>query len=584
MKNLKYIIIIILITQLSFSQKKDENIGTEVVNVVKPYTPTISDAFKVKETPTLDDAETAKKETIQYNIFSFPVASTFTPAKGKATGVDKAAVEKLFKNYATLGIGNYATLNAELFLSDNVNTTDYVGVMFRHHSSQGGIKGLELNDKFYDTSLDLTYGSNLKNMSWNADIGFQNQIYNWYGLPADFGATLSPDDRLALLNSIDPKQIYNNFYLAGRATFKESIFKEMSVKYDRFWDAFGSAENRFYIKPAFDLEIMDAKIKTNVIVDYLGGSFDTDYFATNLKPLKYGYVNLGLNPNYVINKDDWSINLGINLFYGSDTVNSQGKFYVYPQINGSYKVVGDLMIFYAGAEGSLEQNSYRDFTNVNPFVSPTLGITPTDKQYDIFAGLKGKLANNMSYNLQGSYTSEKNKALFLSNDYSLTNTNISGYAYGNSFEVVYDGLKTLRFLGELKADFSKTVSFGINGTFNTYTTATQEKAWNLPVFKASANLDFAITPKWSAGTSLFFVGDRKDKQVNISIIPTVPTDNIVTLNSYFDVNAHLEYKYSDRLTAFLKANNIANQQYQKWLNYPVQGFQILLGASYKFDF
>ena len=32
--------------QLS-AQKKDDNIGTEVVNVVKPYSPTISDAFKV---------------------------------------------------------------------------------------------------------------------------------------------------------------------------------------------------------------------------------------------------------------------------------------------------------------------------------------------------------------------------------------------------------------------------------------------------------------------------------------------------------------------------------------------------------
>jgi hypothetical protein len=52
MKNTKYIIIGIFAfaTQLTFSQVKDENIGSEVVNIVKPYTPTISDAFKVKET------------------------------------------------------------------------------------------------------------------------------------------------------------------------------------------------------------------------------------------------------------------------------------------------------------------------------------------------------------------------------------------------------------------------------------------------------------------------------------------------------------------------------------------------------
>jgi hypothetical protein len=27
-----------------------------------------------------------------------------------------------------------------------------------------------------------------------------------------------------------------------------------------------------------------------------------------------------------------------------------------------------------------------------------------------------------------------------------------------------------------------------------------------------------------------------------------------------------------------------NQAYQKWMNYPVQGFQVVLGANYKFDF
>ena len=88
--------------QISFSQKKDDNIGTEVVNVVKPYSPSISDAFKVKETPTLDDENTAKKENIQYTIFSFPVASTFAPAKGRAANVDKSAEENMFINYLTL--------------------------------------------------------------------------------------------------------------------------------------------------------------------------------------------------------------------------------------------------------------------------------------------------------------------------------------------------------------------------------------------------------------------------------------------------------------------------------------------------
>ncbi|HJY11661.1 MAG TPA: hypothetical protein VJ304_02675, partial [Flavobacterium sp.] len=61
------IVLLLFVVQLSFSQKKNESIGTETVNVVKPYSPTISDAFKVKETPSLDDSGNQPKETIKYS-------------------------------------------------------------------------------------------------------------------------------------------------------------------------------------------------------------------------------------------------------------------------------------------------------------------------------------------------------------------------------------------------------------------------------------------------------------------------------------------------------------------------------------
>ena len=46
------------------------------------------------------------------------------------------------------------------------------------------------------------------------------------------------------------------------------------------------------------------------------------------------------------------------------------------------------MIFYASAVGSLQQNTYNDFVDGNPFVSPTLNIKPTNELYDVHAGLK----------------------------------------------------------------------------------------------------------------------------------------------------------------------------------------------------
>ena len=566
--------------QFSFSQKKGENIGTEVVNVVKPYTPTISDAFKVKETPVLDDEGNSKKEIIKYNIFSFPVASTFTPSKGKAEGVEKEEQAHLFNNYATFGAGNYGTFNAELFVYQELGANDYVGGMFRHLSSQGGIKEVELTDKFFDTSIDLTYGIRERDLSWNVDLGYQNQIYNWYGLPAAFGSSLTPNNRAILIDGINPQQSYNNIYLGSKIEFNESILEEASVKFNHFSDAFGSAENRFYVKPSLKFNISDMAIKTNVIVDYVGGSFKKEYWNTN--PIKYGFTNFGIAPSVALQESDWTVNIGVGLFYSSDIENNNNKFLVYPQINASYKVVGDLMIFYAGAEGNLEQNTYSDFVGENPFLSPTLDVKPTDKQYDIFAGLKGKLTNTVSYNIRGSYVNENNRALFKSNDYNENSIN-ENYAFGNSFQVVYDDMKTVSFYGELKADFSEDVTFGIDGTFSSYANDIQSEAWNLPAIKLKAKVNFNITDKWYAGVNLFFVGERKDQKLNTDIVYIVAPSPI-TLDSYFDVNANVGFKYSDRLTAFLRANNIANQAYQKWLDYPVQGFQVVLGANYKFDF
>jgi hypothetical protein len=572
MKQVKYIAAVLFVTQIAFTQKKDENIGTEVVNVVKPYTPTISDAFKVKETPSLDDEETQKKENIKYTIFSFPVASTFAPAKGKAAGVDKSPQEKIFSNYLTLAAGNYGTVNAELFVTENVSNTDYFGGMLRHSSSQGGIDGVVLDDKFMNTTLDLTYGSRTNTMNWNADLGYQHQIYNWYGF---YPGTITTET----LATIDEQQTYHTLYVGGRLGLK-NVLKESSVKFTRFWDAFGSGENRFVAKPSLEFDIVEQKIKADFVLDYISGSFDKNIVGN--AGLKYGFTNVGFQPSIKIQKDDLTVNAGVGFFYSAAQEQGESKFFIYPQVTGSYRVVGDLMIFYAGLEGGLKQNSFRDFAQENFFVSPTLPVAPTDQQYDIYVGLKGKLANSVSYNIRGSYLNEDNRALFKSNGYEEL-VGFEGYQYGNSFNVVYDKLKTVSFFGELRADFSKNVAFGINGTFSSYSTDVENEAWNLPALKIGTNLDVNITQKWYAGANLFFVGERIDFAHFASL--TQPTfDTEVTLDSYFDLNAHVGYKHSERLTFFLKGNNLANQDYQRWLNYPVQGLQVLGGANYKFDF
>lgn len=583
---IKYIFLVFVLTSSFAFAQEDDNLGTEVVNVVKPYTAAVSDAFKIKETPVIQDEENTKKETIEYNIFSFPVASTFTPAKGKAAALDQEAASKFYDNYATLGFGNYGTIIGELYLTKNINKSAYVGGMIRHHSSQGGIKDVVLDDNFSNTQVDVTYGNVSKSLAWNADVGYQTQAYNWYGLPTFLYTDLTPESQNDLFSSIDPKQTYSNMYLGGRFALEGSAFQGGEIKFNRFWDGYDSGENNLVIKPDFAFDVMNTTIKTRILVDHLSGSFDQNPLIADAT-LDYSITNLGLAPSISLQQNGWDFNLGAQLIYSSDSENSKSKFFIYPEITASYNLVGDFMILYGGIEGMLRQNSYRNFATENPFVSPNLFIAPTDQQYDFFAGLKGKLASNISYNVRGSYMSEKNRAFFLNNSPNNFVEEPMNYDYGNSFGILYDDLKTITFFGELKADISKDFSAGINASIMSYSVTNSEEAWNLPSMKISATSSYKLNEKWDIGAQFFYVGQRKDIGYEYGLATVFPPElvpSVATVDGYFDLNAQVYYTFNKRISAFVKANNIANQAYERWINYPAQQFQILAGANFKFDF
>ncbi len=572
------LIVLLLVTSVLFAQERDQDtIKTDVINVIKPYTPTISDAFKVKETPSLDDETTATKKEIKYNIFSFPVASTFTPAKGKAAVVDKAKKVKLFDNYATLGVGTYTTILGDVYLNHEIGRGESISAYVGHHSSQGGIDGVLLDDDFSDSKINLSYNKRDKNLSWTVEGGFQMQSYNWYGLPTGLMVEPAPIITQQAIDTLDVGHSFTNAHIGGDINFEDQYITSGSVLFRRFGDNQGSGENRFKAKVVADIPVRDETVSTTVFFDYLGGSFDRNYYTE--EELNYGNFQVGLSPTYQLKQDDLTVVLGITATYLNDTEASDSKFFIYPNISASYRLVDDVLIAFGSIKGGLTQNSYYDFATENAFVSPTLFIAPTDQKYNASVGLKGKLSNTMSYSINGRYISENNKALFVNNDITTSNED---YTFGNSFGLTYDDVTTFSVAGEINVDVNRNFTLGIKGEYFAYDTKNQAEAWNLPDMKASLFVDYQITEQWFAGANMFFVGERKD----IFNVPNLitPMSAIVTLDSYFDANVHVGYHVTDRLSVFMKGNNLVGEEYTKWQNTPVQGIQFLAGATYKFDF
>jgi len=577
-----FIVVFIIGNQVSFAQEEDtDDLGTETVTVTKAYTPTVSDAFKIKSVPNLNDSIVLQKKKIEYSIFSVPVASTFTPSKGTASRVEKTPPPVLFNSYASAGGGNPANIMAQFYTSHEIDRESNYTIGLDHNSSRGDIAGVQLDNIFSNTSLDASYVKRDRDLDWGADIGVQHQLYNWYGLPEGVY-----DE--ATVNGIDERQNYYMGEASMHINVEESVFEHADIKYRRFWDAVKSGENRAVFNAGLQFPLNEEVFGIKAKVDYVGGKFENSSVNNTLNDagINYGNLQVGINPRLVMLRDDLSLNLGVNLVYGMDLENSESNFYIYPAVTASYRLLQETVIAYGGVVGELKQNSYFDFVEENSFVSPTLTIAPTDSQYNAYVGVKGQLLPNLSYNIKGSYTAENNTPLFKLNDQNSFRTDEKGYYYGNSFEVLYDDIKTIGIFGELNVDVNRNFTLGINAEVYDYNTETDKPAWNLPNLTGSLFMDYQIGEKWFMGANLFYVGEREyfSKVAVQNIAPQDYPATIIQLDSFFDANAHVGHRLNDQLSVFVKAANIANTNYQRWANYPVQGFQVLGGATYKFDF
>ncbi|MDC6352386.1 TonB-dependent receptor [Zeaxanthinibacter sp. PT1] len=576
-----FILSVLFLCGNTLMAQEEQPIGTETVTVVKPYSPTVSDAFKIKPEPALTDSIILQKKPIQYTIFSVPVASTFSPSKGRAAQVEKESPESLYNSYLTAAVGNFNNALVDFYTSHEMDQGDQrFDVSLNHFSSRGDIEDTPLDTDFYNSNLGLNYTQKASSLSWGAGIEGSHRLYNWYGIP---GGILSE----ATVQAMDEQQHYYHAGAHAHLETESSFFKRGDILYRRFWDAVDSGENRAVFKPQFQIPLENESLFIKAKVDYVGGSFanaDVNNPENNTG-IDYGLLQLGINPSLEMKGEDYTLNLGANFVYGQDLENNDSNFYIYPSVKASYRLLEESAIVYVGVEGELEQNSYYGYTRENPYVSPTLQVVPTDRQYDAYLGLKGQLLPNLSYNFKGSYTAENRKPLYLLNAINEFRDDEKAYHYGNSFELFYDDVKTLGLFGELNVDVNRNFSLGINAAIYDYNTETGNPAWNLPNTEASLFLDYQIGEQWYVGGTLFYVGEREDlaTEVVTTTFPSEPNAALVTLDSYFDANAHVGYRFSEQFSVFVRGSNLADNQYQRWANFRVQSLQVLGGLTYKFD-
>lgn len=566
------------------TKKAKDTIRTEVVNVVTSYAPKVTDAFKIKRKPKISLSKNVEKKALEYKIASVPVASTFIPKSGTLKKISLSEKEVFFDNYISLGFGNNITPFFEGYFHKNTSFDSEYGVTLKFLSSSDPVQDTPLSSSFYNIDLDMFYKQIDRYFNWDVGFTAQRDNYNLYGLPTD----ITFNDNV--INFIDPAQTYKDYKLYGGIDFEDSYISNANASVRYFSDSYESSEinatfNTYFSFPLGRFGVNSEDLKLGVHFDYLVGGFQRSY--TGIDELNYGFINAGISPSYKYNFYNFDIKIGAKGYFTMDTENETNEFLIYPDVNVSYPIIKKYANIYVGASGDLHNNSFKSLANENYFMSPTATVTQTNEVFNFFGGLKGIMANNLNYNVKASYKNEKAKPFYILNQSKSTGINttnstngftLTGYDFGNSFDVIYDNVNTVNFTGELEYDFSKKLSLGLNLEVNSYDLKTQEAAWHLPQIKGDIFGVYKVK-EWYAGANLYFTGNRKGLIIN----HTDATTSVVDLNSFIDLNLNGGYHFNPLFSAFLKVNNITNSNYQTFTNFNAQGFQVIGGVIWKFD-
>jgi hypothetical protein len=205
-------------------------------------------------------------------------------------------------------------------------------------------------------------------------------------------------------------------------------------------------------------------------------------------------------------------------------------------------------------------------TEINPFITSTPHVRYTDEQIKIGGGITGN-AGGMNFLAEASYSYIKDMPLFV------TDTSL---ALLNKFDVIYDDINLLKIKASLGYVRINQLSARLLAAYYHYIPKNQDKAWQMPDFEIGLDAAYTIQEKYTLRASILALGTKYAR--------TYAEGRVVTgkFDGAFDLGLCFEYQINRMISAYIDANNILNQHYQRWYQYPVQGILLMAGVKLSF--
>ena len=567
----------LLSISISYAQKKENSIDTESIVIVKSFTPSLSDAFKIKSNPFISDSISNSKFELVYDLKKIPVISTFEPNKATPLKLKQKILYNPFNTFFSGAFGNKNQLFFNISSLVEIDRSQRFGLNFYKDGFGNDIDNtiLRSNQNYNEIGFNHNLRSNQYNV--NTQFKFSKSLNNYFGLNENVWDQ-------SFLNSIDPQIRRNNFKVRSNWNWYDYFFNDFVLQANLSTDNFDSIEKQIGLSANFGSEIARGNIKGKIKIQGLNTRFVSSYFEKIQEEYSQSLGSLSVFWQNTSKDFRIKIGAGVTYFLGIDQISNDLIYY--PEIEILYQKKEDKITSYLNALGGAKLNSYSSLTDVNPYMAPTALLVPTFNKYNIQLGIRSRLASVLNFDFGLIFDEVENYNFYQRLPFDNENE-LESYRLSNAFESKYLDLSFYGFNASIIINMIKDNFIRFEASYRFFDTQQEEILWNIPSLQA--NWESQI--KWNDHLAFSFKGsmwgDRSAAVRPIFLDQELSSDLLINeeiLPIFIRSSAHITYKLTKQFDLFFKGRLNSKGIHGRWSYYPEPPFLILGGITYKFDF
>jgi hypothetical protein len=569
MKYTLIILTILLITLPVAAQKKQETVLKREITLYNPYKPSLPDVVKKSFLPDMTDTSKVRPD-FKYDVRTYPFMPPYSITQIKPAALLPDPLNKLYRSYVNIGLGNYVTPIAEVSISNERSKKGAIGIYARHFSTNGKVELQNLQKGFagyMDNDL-MVYGKKfLRNSVFNSSVSFMQKTRYAYGYDTSF-VDYKPAN----------KAIRLNYYNAGAKlglTSAKLDSSDFAYDFELAYNLFFTLKQ--YYQNSFELKGEMAKPFKGF---YVGSGLELNYYKpSDLISVDHRSI-FSISPFIKKSTTQWDVKLGFQALFDK-ALDASTVLHFYPDIRFGFNIVPSYLSFFADLTGKMEKNEPLIVLGINPFIEPGAPIYQlqnTSHSLIVGAGFTGETGIEGNYRISASYSVLDNMLLFsnlILKDGALI------FERGNFFIPLYDQAEILNVHGDMSGKVNDKIFFEAGANYYRYTLTNNDFAWNKPDWDATLGVKYNLRNKIIAGIGVDAIGKRK-----LLVTTEDPLFLPATKSHPIDMPAHLnfnigaEYRYTKILSFWLKFNNISFKKYYEWAYYHSQRFICQVGFTY----